>query len=76
MEQHRFEHIAAELHANAFGIATAIVSRREVAEDIAGETMLKLWTMHEDINDDTHAHNLMRMVVRLSLIHISEPHET
>lgn len=75
MEQHRFEHIAAELHANAFGIATAIVSRREVAEDIAGETMLKLWTMHEDINDDTHAHNLMRMVVRRVAIDIMRRHK-
>ena len=48
MEQKEFEHIAKNLRMTALHAARRIVGETD-AEDIAGDTMLKLWGVHDDI---------------------------
>ena len=49
MEQKEFEHIAKNLRMTALHAARRIVGETD-AEDIAGDTMLKLWGVHDDIS--------------------------
>lgn len=49
MEQKEFEHIANNLRMTALHAARRIVGEAD-AEDIAGDTMLKLWGVHDDIS--------------------------
>ena len=50
MEQAEFEHIATSVRQRAFATALAFTGDRDESEDIAQETMLKLWTLRSRIN--------------------------
>lgn len=58
MEQAEFEHIAARIRQKAVATAIAFSAGGDEAEDIAQETMLKLWTLRAEISDPTHAEKL------------------
>ena len=58
MEQAEFEHIAAHVRQRAFATALAFTGDRDESEDIAQETMLKLWTLRTEISDPAHAEKL------------------
>ena len=45
MEQAEFEHIATRIRQRAVATALAFAASGDEAEDIAQETMLKLWTL-------------------------------
>lgn len=60
MEQAEFEHIAARIRQKAVATAIAFSADGDEAEDIAQETMLKLWTLRAEISDPTHAENWHR----------------
>ena len=58
MEQAEFEHIATSVRQRAFATALAFTGDRDKAEDIAQETMLKLWTLRSKINGLAHIEKL------------------
>ena len=64
MEQAEFEHIATKIRIKAAGVALAVVSDTDKAEDIAQEAMLRLWTLHADIGDCTAAEKLAARIAR------------
>ncbi len=52
MEQIEFEHIAASLCRRVIAVAKGLSLDNEEAEDVAQDTMLKLWTMHKALQKD------------------------
>ena len=58
MEQAEFEHIATRIRKRAVATALAFAANDDEAEDIAQETMLKLWTLRTEINSPAHAEKL------------------
>ena len=58
MEQAEFEHIATHIRQRAVATALAFAANGDEAEDIAQETMLKLWTLRTEISDPAHAEKL------------------
>ena len=58
MEQAEFEHIATRIRQRAVATALAFAASGDEAEDIAQETMLKLWTLRTEICDTAHAEKL------------------
>lgn len=58
MEQAEFEHIATRIRQRAISTALAFSANSDEAEDIAQEVILKLWTLHAEINSATHAEKL------------------
>lgn len=58
MEQIEFEHIASQIRQRAISTALAYSTNTDQAEDIAQEVMLKLWTLHEDIDGRASAEKL------------------
>lgn len=64
MRQREFETLATELRRQALATAQSLVGRAAVAEDVAQDTMLKLWAMHDDLRDAAHAHRLVRLAAR------------
>lgn len=59
-----FELIACELRGAAMVVAKRMVGSTEDAEDVAGDTMLRLWSLHEQIADNSHAIRLAGVVAR------------
>lgn len=53
MNQHEFEHIALELHLCLKDIGRQFFGDGEMAEDIAQETLMRLWMLRERINPQT-----------------------
>lgn len=51
MTQEAFIHIASEMRARAVGVALRFGYAQDDAEDIAQDVMLKLWCLHEHIDD-------------------------
>ena len=64
MEQAEFEHIAARIRQKAVATAIALSAGGDEAEDIAQETMLRLWTLRGDLRDATHAGKLAVCIAR------------
>lgn len=64
MEQSRFEHIAVSLRNRALSIAKRYDVGADNAEDCAQDAMLKLWALHDDINDEAHAEALVTTITR------------
>lgn len=58
MEQAEFEHIATRIRQRAVATALAFAASGDEAEDIAQETMLKLWALRTEISDPAHAEKL------------------
>ena len=58
MEQAEFEHIATRIRQRAVATALAFAASGDEAEDIAQETMLKLWTLRTEISGLAHAEKL------------------
>ena len=51
MTQEAFIHISCEMRARAVGVALRFGYAQDDAEDIAQDVMLKLWCLHEKIDD-------------------------
>ncbi len=64
MEQSEFEDIAKHIWQKANCTALSMSISGDEAEDIAQETMLKLWTLRGDISDATHAERLACCMAR------------
>lgn len=64
MEQTEFEHIAKTIRRKAVSTALACSIGADGAEDIAQDVMLKLWTMRENINNQTEAEKLAVCIAR------------
>lgn len=62
MTQREFEQIAKELRTTALASARRQLSSAEDAEDTAGDTMLKLWALHDQLNDESHAFRLAKVI--------------
>ena len=58
MELAEFEHIATRIRQRAVATALAFTASGDEAEDIAQETMLKLWTLRTEISGLAHAEKL------------------
>lgn len=68
MEQAEFEHIATSVRQRAFATALAFTGDRDESEDIAQETMLKLWTLRSRINSQAHLEKLASCIAHNSAI--------
>lgn len=64
MNQTEFEHIASQIRRKAVSVSLAYSTDADRAEDIAQEVMLKLWTLHEDIDGRTSAEKLAACMAR------------
>lgn len=68
MTQSEFEAIAIQLRAKAHGVARRMMSSADDAEDAAGDVMLRLWTLHDQLKDGDHAIKLATVIAqRLSI---------
>ena len=54
MTQKEFTYLASETRAKAVSIAQRFGYAQDDAEDIAQDVMLRLWSLHEQINDAAH----------------------
>lgn len=54
MTQKEFTYMASEMRAKAVSIAGQFGYAQDDAEDIAQDVMLKLWNLHEQLNDAAH----------------------
>lgn len=64
MKQREFEILATELRQQALATAQALTANGPVVEDVAQDTMLKLWAMHDDLRDAAHARRMARLAAR------------
>lgn len=64
MRQREFEALAVELRQVALATAQPLVCNESVAEDIVQDAMLKLWAVHDELNDEAHARRLVRTATR------------
>lgn len=64
MTQGEFELISARLRNAALSAARQLLSSAQDAEDTAGDTMLRLWTLHDRLNSETHALKLASVAAR------------
>lgn len=64
MEQAEFEHIATRLRRKVLAKALVLTGDSDKAEDIAQETMLKLWTLRSEINGREHIERLASCIAR------------
>ena len=64
MTQEEFTHIASEMRANAVSVALKCGVAPADAEDIAQDVMLKLWYLHEKMDDATRMKGLVAITTR------------
>lgn len=64
MTQEEFTHIASEMRANAVSVALKCGATPADAEDIAQDVMLKLWYLHEKMDDATRMKSLVAITTR------------
>ena len=64
MTQEEFTHIASEMRANAVTVALRYGVAPADAEDIAQDVMLKLWYLHEKMDDATRMKGLVAITTR------------
>lgn len=70
-----FEHFSTAMRPRLLTRAMAVVKNGDAAEDIVQETMLKLWTMRDDIDDYNSPEALALTIVhRLSLNYLRNIH--
>ncbi|MCM1079788.1 MAG: RNA polymerase sigma factor [Bacteroidales bacterium] len=62
MNQKEFEAIASSLRHQALAKARILLSNDASAEDVAQDTMLKLWAIHDDIRNKEHAQRLVSTI--------------
>lgn len=68
MTQSEFEAIAIQLRTKAHDVARRMLSSADDAEDAAGDVMLRLWTLHDQLKDGDHAIKLATVIAqRLSI---------
>lgn len=76
MEQAEFENIARRIRLKAETTARSMSASDSEAEDIAQETMLKLWTLRGDINGAPHAEKLAFCIAKNMAIDASRHKHT
>jgi RNA polymerase sigma-70 factor (ECF subfamily) len=54
MTKEEFSHIANKMREKAISVARSLGYGQDDAEDIAQDVMIKLWCMHETLNDVSH----------------------
>lgn len=64
MNQKEFERIAVGLRQQAVTLASVMTRGSADADDVAQDAMLKLWAVHDSLRDSSHAHRLIKMIVR------------
>ena len=64
MRQREFEALATALRQQALATAKAMLRNEAAAEDVAQDTMLRLWAVHDDLRDEAHAQRLARTAAR------------
>ena len=64
MNQQQFEHTAKQLRMKAWQTASRMLNDSDDADDVASETMLRLWAVHDTLHDETHAVRLAVVVAR------------
>lgn len=64
MNQKTFESIAVALRQQAVAQARMMGLDMADADDVAQDAMLKLWAVHDDLNDLQHANRLVRIAAR------------
>ena len=62
MNQQQFENLAPRLRSIALSYARRCLQDADDADDAAGDTMLRLWAVHDSLRDDTHAMRLAAVV--------------
>lgn len=68
MNQQQFEHTAKQLRMKAWQTASRMLNDSDDADDVASETMLRLWAVHDTLHDETHAVRLAVVVARHTAI--------
>ena len=63
MEEKEFIHIAKELRERAYGASQRMGADDALAEDVAQEVMLRLWQMHESL-EENHLGNMASIMAR------------
>ncbi len=67
MTQSEFEALSIQLHAKAHNVARRMLPADD-ADDAAGDVMLSLWTLHDQLKDSGHAMKLATVIAqRLSI---------
>ena len=75
MTQSEFEAIAIQLRTKAHDVARRMLSSADDAEDAAGDVMLRLWTLHDQLKDDVHAFKLATVIAHSISIDIIRRHK-
>lgn len=68
VNQQQFEYLAPQLRNIALGYARRCLQDADDADDAAGDTMLRLWAVHDSLRDDAHAVRLAAVVSRNAAI--------
>lgn len=68
VNQQQFENLAPQLRNIALGYARRCLQDADDADDAAGDTMLRLWAVHDSLRDDAHAVRLAAVVSRNAAI--------
>ena len=64
MTQEEFEHIATGMRSKISTQIRRIISGKEDIEDVASDTMLKLWALHEELEDAVHCQKLATVIAQ------------
>lgn len=64
MKRHEFEKLALELRPRILTTATKLLSDADLAEDVAQETLLKLWSLKEKLSQYRSVDSLAMVVTR------------
>ena len=70
MTQSEFEAIAIQLRTKLHDVARQMLSSADDAEDAAGDVMLRLWTLHDQLKDGDHAIKLATVIAQRLCIDI------
>ena len=70
MNQQQFEKAARQLRDIAVGVARHLLKSSYDVGDAAGDTMLRLWAVHDSLRDEAHASRLAAVVARNAAVDI------
>ena len=70
MNQQQFENLAPQLRSIASNYARRCLQDADDADDAVGDTMLRLWAVHDSLRDNAHAFRLAAIVSRNAAIDI------
>lgn len=68
VDSQTFEHIAPALRVSAIGTLHRMGLQEAEAQDMAQDALLRLWQLHVELMDESHAHRLVRVLVRHAAI--------